>query len=394
MGDIEKAFLNVAVDPEDRDSLRFLWVEDVRDSNLSVVVYRFCRVVFGLNASPFLLNGTIRHHLATYAEVDPEFVKRMIEGFYVDDLVTGERTVDKTFTLYKNARERMSKGGFTLRKWKTNDPGLREMISTCESNKTTREVGRLEDEETYAKSKLEPQGGTKGEKVLGLAWDCENDTLHFNFQHIADKAKGLEATKRNVLSLLASLFDPLGMVSPVTVGMKVLFQEICNSKFDWDEVLTGEIKRKWDKWVQDLAETKEICIDRCLYETGGGDVTECYLHGFGDASKKAYCAMVYFVYRTKDGKAHVRLVASKTRVAPLKELSIPRLELMSARILAQLMHTVKNALQSQVKLDGVRFWLDSKTALSWIQNNGEWKQFVRHTVRLRVVPHFSAGIVE
>ena len=90
--------------------------------------------------------------------------------------------------------------------------------------------------------------------------------------------------------------------------------------------------------------------------------------------------MVYFVYRTKDGKAHVRLVASKTRVAPLKELSIPRLELMSARILAQLMHTVKNALQSQVKLDGVRFWLDSKTALSWIQNKGEWKQFVRHRV--------------
>ena len=97
--------------------------------------------------------------------------------------------------------------------------------------------------------------------------------------------------------------------------------------------------------------------------------------------------MVYFVYR-------MRLLASKTRVAPLKELSIPRLELMSARLLAQLMHTVKNALQSQVKLDGVRFWLDSKTALSWIQNKGEWKQFVRHRVRLRVVPHFSAGIVE
>ena len=196
--------------------------------------------------------------------------------------------------------------------------------------RATKQPGKWVDSRTkrlYAKSKLDPQGGTKGEKVLVLAWDCENDTLHFNFQHIADKAKGLEATKRNLLSLLARLFDPLGMVSPVTVGMKVLFQEICNSKFDWDEVLMGEIKQKWDKWVQDLAETKEICIDRCLYETGGGDVTECYLHGFGDASKKAYCAMVCFVYRTKDGKAHVRLVASKTRVAPLKELSIPRLEL-------------------------------------------------------------------
>ena len=107
---------------------------------------------------------------------------------------------------------------------------------------------------------------------------------------------------------------------------------------------------------------------------------KCYLHGFGDASKKAYCAMVYFVYLGTDGKTHVRLVASKTRVAPLKELSIPRLELMSARILAQLMDTIKVALQSQLKIDGVKFWLDSKTALSWIQNKGEWKQFVRHRV--------------
>ena len=235
VGDIEKAFLNVAVDPQDRSSLRFLWVEDVRDNNLSIVVYRLCRVVFGLNASPFLLNGTIRHHLATYAEVDPEFVKRMIEAFYVDDLVTGERTVDKTFALYKNARERIAEGGFTLRKWKTNDPQLREKISSRETKKPTGEVDRLEDEETYAKSKLEPQAGTKGEKVLGLPWNCEEDTLHFNFVHVVDKAKGLTATKRNLLSLLASLFDPLGIVSPVKVSMKVLFQEICNSKFDWDE---------------------------------------------------------------------------------------------------------------------------------------------------------------
>ena len=131
------------------------------------VVYRFCRVVFGLNASPFLLNGTIRHHLATYAEVDPEFVKRMIEAFYVDDLVTGERTVDKTFTLYKNAGERMSKGGFTLRKWKTNDSGLREMFSACESNKTTREVGRLEDEETLCQVETRPPGWNEGRKSVG-----------------------------------------------------------------------------------------------------------------------------------------------------------------------------------------------------------------------------------
>ncbi|XP_074620271.1 uncharacterized protein LOC141879055 [Acropora palmata] len=373
VGDTEKAFLNIAVDAKDRDSLRFLWVEDVRDNNPNIVVYRFCRIVFGLNASPVLLIGTIRHHLDT-----SDFVKRMMEGFYVDDLVTGERTAGKAFTLFEKARDRMAKGGFDLQKWKTNDPELREKISSRETSKTSREVSRLEDEETYPKSKQESQGGMRGEKVLGLARNSENDT--FNFAHVIERARNLEVTKRNVLSLLASLFDPLGIISPVTVSMKALFQEICNNKFDWDKPLTGETKAKWDRWIKDLAETKEIQIDRCLYDVGGEGVQKCYLHGFGDASKKANCATVYFLYLGIDGKTHVRLVGSKTRVAPLKELSIPRLELMSARILAQLMDTIRAALQSQLKIDGVKFWLDSKTALSWIQNKGEWKQFVRHRV--------------
>ena len=106
---------------------------------------------------------------------------------------------------------------------------------------------------------------------------------------------------------------------------------------------------------------------------------ECYLHGFGDASNKAYCAVVYFVCRTWDG-VHIRLLTSRSRVAPLKELTIHRLELMSPRILAQLMSKVKNALEEQVTLNGTRYWLDSKTAICWIQNRGEWKQFVRHRV--------------
>ena len=126
VGDIEKAFLNISVDESDRDCLRFLWVDDVSDSNSNVVVYRFCRVVFGLNASPFLLNGTIRHHLATFAEADPEFVRKMVESFYVDDMISGDSTTDGAFNLYSKATVRMANGGFRLRKWKTNDPQLRE----------------------------------------------------------------------------------------------------------------------------------------------------------------------------------------------------------------------------------------------------------------------------
>ena len=118
---------------------------------------------------------------------------------------------------------------------------------------------------------------------------------------------------------------------------------------------------------------------RCIYDSSKQEVLECYLHGFGDASNRAYCAVVYSVCRTRAG-VYARLLTSRSRVAPLKALTIPRLELMSARILAQLMNTVKKPLEAQVSLTGTRYWLDSKTAICWVQNMGEWKQFVRHRV--------------
>ena len=265
VGDIEKAYLNISVNVNDRDCLRFLWVDDVCDSNSSVLVYRFCRVVFGLNASPFLLNGSIRHHLATFAEADPEFVRKMIESFYVDDLVSGDSMTDKAYDLYTKAKVRMAKGGFKLRKWKTNDPRLKERIGLSETAVTKPEiVKRLEHEETYAKSKLDCQGESKGERVLGVKWNCELDTFHLDLAHIAKRAEGLEPTKRNVLSLLASLFDPLGLISPVMVSIKILFQEICGKKFEWDKTSTGKTEEKWSKWVEDLSRTREIRIGVCM----------------------------------------------------------------------------------------------------------------------------------
>ena len=120
IGDIEKAFLNVEVDENDRDCLRFLWVNDIDCEKLETVVYRFRRVVFGLNASPLLLNATLRHHVSRYGETDPEFVQKVLERFYVNDLVSGESTVEKAFQLYDKTKSRMAQGGFKLRKWLTN----------------------------------------------------------------------------------------------------------------------------------------------------------------------------------------------------------------------------------------------------------------------------------
>ena len=151
--------------------------------------------------------------------------------------------------------------------------------------------------------------------------------------------------------------------------MKMLFQELCRDSVGWDDELSGEAKKKWNDWVVDLSRIKGIAISRCVYDSLEQEVLECYLHGFGDASNKAYCAVVYFVYRTWDG-VHVRLLTSRSRVAPLKELTIPTLELISARVLAKLISTVRNALEEQVTLNGSRYCLDSKTAICWIQNRG------------------------
>ena len=128
VGDIKKAFLNVGV-AEDRDVLRFLWVDSLEEENSGLMLYQFCRVVFGVNASPFLLNATLKYHISQY-EADPGLVQNLLNSFYVDDLVTGERGVEECLSLYQKSKKCLLEGGFNLRKWISNSPKLLELI--CE----------------------------------------------------------------------------------------------------------------------------------------------------------------------------------------------------------------------------------------------------------------------
>jgi len=378
VGDIEKAFLNIEIHPVDRDCLRFLWFKDFRSEDSEIIVFRFLRLCFGLNSSPFLLNAVLQHHIETYKAYDPEFTSKLIESFYVDDLVSGGGNADEAFTLYQKASERMKEGGFKLRKWKSNDAKLAEKIEKSESEKA--EIKKEEsDESTYAKETL-GQSNTGGKcKVLGIAWDNKEDTLEFDLTKATKDANTNKPTKRGILSTLATIFDPLGLISPISITSKVLFQELCIDKLGWDDPIPDNKVTVWNAWLEDLNRVKAISLPRCFYNGSEGEILKCQIHGFGDASKKAYCAVVYLVYETANG-VRTTLLCSKTRVAPLKELTIPRLELLSARILAVLVNTVCKALSSQIKIDCVRYWLDSKTALYWVYNNGEWKQWVQFRV--------------
>ena len=160
--------------------------------------------------------------------------------------------------------------------------------------------------------------------------------------------------------------------------VKIMFQDVCRQKSGWDDPFQGEVKQGVESWIKSLVDCQLITIHRCFWDRLP-EVLHYSLHRFADASNKAYCADIYLVYITSTGR-YTRMLTSKTRVAPLKKLSIPRLEPMSALMLARLMSNVETALSHQVGVKWSRLWLDCMTALQWIMNPGEWKQFIRHRV--------------
>ena len=194
----------------------------------------------------------------------------------------------------------------------------------CEMRKAEHENGPLEtenEEQTFVKETIGPTEVAGKAKVLGTLWDCDSDEFIHSFSKIVERMRELIPTKRNVLSILASLYDPLGVISPIVVSLKVLFQELCVDKVPWNQELTGERCKKWKGWMNELERVKEIKIPRCVHGLGK-EAVKCSLVGFADASQSAYCAVIYFVSESM-GKVNVTLLTSKSRVAPVNPQTIP-----------------------------------------------------------------------
>ena len=247
-GDIEKAFLMISVTPQDRDVLRFLWVDDVLKDVPSVQTYRFTRVVFVVSSSLFLLNATIKHHLEQYNKTCPQFVQSFLRSVYVDDVSFGADDDDNAYELYTKSKRILRDGGFNLRKFVTNSTTLQQRIDEAEAefvegcsdcNKTRVE----EEDKTYTKNLL---GGRlrqleNVQKILGVTWNFVNDELIFDLNELAIQIKGTEPTKRRIVAIATKFYDPIGFVAPVIICFKMLFQELCTSKIELDEPLSGEL---------------------------------------------------------------------------------------------------------------------------------------------------------
>ena len=191
IADIEKAFLNIEVDERDRDCLPFLLVDDLQKEEPMIVVYRFCRVVFGVSSSPFLLSATLRHHLQTYIQEDPEFVGKVLEEFYVGGFNLGEDSVEEGFKLYRKIKTRLEEASFRLRKWSSSSAELMKMIRddrVGEEAARPQEENVKEDDDTYAKTTVGSldELEDKEQKVLGEVCNRVEDTIIYKFQALIE----------------------------------------------------------------------------------------------------------------------------------------------------------------------------------------------------------------
>ena len=203
----------------------------------------------------------------------------------------------------------------------------------------------------------------------------------FYFDWLVQFARELPLNKRSVLKVVAKLYDPLGLISPLFITVKALFQDLCKLKTNWDEPLSEELAHRYSSWLSDLLKVQCIPVKRCYIPNVDENLVSLQIHGFGDSSEVAYAAVVYLRIETSKG-AYTRLIMSKTRVAPLAKQTISRLELLAALILSRLVYRVRVALLPVIKVDEVFCWTDSMTTLHWIKGVGrEYKQFVENIVK-------------
>ncbi|UYV79754.1 hypothetical protein LAZ67_18000565 [Cordylochernes scorpioides] len=353
VADIEKAFLQISVAKEDRQFLRFLWWEDGKQENLRI--YQHKRVVFGVTSSPFLLAATLKLHLEQYErEVIP-----LLKCMYMDNCVNSVTSLEEAQVFQQQSIDLLSPAGFNLREWQMGGPGI-----------------------------------VNGENisVLGMKWDTADDTLTISDKLMMtptykslDQENDAEIenhthklTKRIMLSEAHAVFDPLGLFSPFTIVPKIILQQCWKSELKWDQPVPEDIVKKFVEWQSQIPELLSVRIPRWVMRDG---FEQPSLHVFCDASQDAYATCIY-LRTVKNEEVNVQLVASKSRVAPKKKLTIPRLELMSCLIGSRLTKQVMKIISESIAIPetNIWFWTDSSTALRWIQNEKPWATFVRNRV--------------
>ena len=362
MADIEAMFYQVKVPPAERDSLRFLWWPD---GNLQAApkIYRMCVHLFGGSWSPSVCSYALRQTALDTHEDDSrsEARKAILNNFYVDDCLVSVEDVNTATKLAADLMTLLKEGGFRLTKWVSNTPTVLESIPEDERAKDVKGLDLNLD-------------ALPVERALGMTWNVELDCFVYKF---SPKIKPM--TRRGILSVLSSVYDPVGYASPFTLRAKLILQELTRNRLGWDEEIPLFQMQQWTDWLRDLPNMEEFQVNRCLKPYNFGQVMDYELHHFSDASELSYGAASYLVMKNTEGHTHSSLIFAKSHLAPLKKVTIPRLELTAATLSVRLDVMLRRELEFPISRSV--FWTDSTIVLQYVRNEDKrFKTFVANRI--------------
>ncbi|XP_072021571.1 uncharacterized protein [Amphiura filiformis] len=362
--DIESMFHQVQVPESDRNLLRFLWWPE-GEVDKPLQTYRMKVHLFGATSSPSCANYALRR-TAEEAGVkyDKVVTSSMLHNFYVDDMLRSVKSEEKAVDLVSDLKKACKDGGFNLTKWTSNSRTVLQSIPEEDRSKDM----ALVDLDTE---------NLPTERVLGMLWSPEADKFGYQIT-----VKDRPPTRRGILSVVSSVYDPLGFISPAILPAKQLMQELCKLKIGWDEEIPGAHLRMWQQWIAELPKLEHLTVDRCYKPPHFGKVKSTQLHHFADASLKGYGTVSYLRSENEDGDIHCALVIAKARVAPVKQVTVPRLELNASTVAVRVNTMIQHELD--IPINKTVFWTDSMTVLRYINNEAaRFKTFVAN--RLGVI---------
>ncbi|XP_055603942.1 uncharacterized protein LOC129752177 [Uranotaenia lowii] len=340
--DIPKMYRQVQIHEDDRRFQRILWLNKKGEMS----TFELSTVTYGCSSAPYLATRSLIQLASDESETFPLAAEVIRKDSYIDDFITGGKTIADVIEIYKQLNGILEKGGFGVHKFCSNSEEVLKMIPAELQEK------QMDFEGSDINNTI---------KTLGLIWNPSEDYFVFNVPPLDSSIK---PTKRIVLAEIGRLFDPLGFLGPVVTLAKLTMQELWRLKMDWEDELPQEQLEIWKSFRQQLCSVKNIRKQRCVIPV---KVKSVELHGYCDASKVAYGACLYVRSVSENEEIEVRLICSKSRVAPLKPMTIPRLELCGALLLAQLTKKVKEALN--IKFDSITLWSDSQIVLSWLKKS-------------------------
>ena len=348
--DVKSMYHRIHVPDADSNLLRFLWFKD-HDAEGPIQVFRMRSHVFGAVSSGSVASFALAYCAEEGRSRFPEAADVLLRNTYVDDALCATDSVEAAVKVARDLKELCRSGSFNMTKFSSNSPELLRQIPAEDRGKKVKELDLDRD-------------SLGSERALGLKWSMDSDMFFFQF---SDKQNPL--TRRGMLSTVSSVFDPLGIVSPVTLLGRVILQKLCSLSCGWDDPLPDALMKEWQEWLARASELDQIQVSRCIAGPPG-DVLSTQLHVFADASETAYSVVAYLrkEIRTPAGEIQrfVSFLMGKSLVNPIRFVSIPRLELAAAVLAVKVRRLLVRELDT--KFDSVHMWTDSMIVLGYIRN--------------------------